>query len=74
MGYWRENLRRSIRDWEGREVFVGIIVILVTALGYGVFTANPEVTRIAAIAAVGYIALLVLPPYLQHFGLKDKAT
>jgi hypothetical protein len=57
--YWHENIRRSLRDWEGREVVIGLLLIVLTALGYGVVRDDPNVTRMAAIAAIGYVAILM---------------
>lgn len=58
-GYWRENIRRSLQDWEGKEGMVGILLILLTAFGYGWWAAQPTVAKWSAIAAVAYVAVLV---------------
>jgi hypothetical protein len=33
-GYWRENFRRSFKDWDGTDGVLGIAVILITSFGY----------------------------------------
>jgi drug/metabolite transporter (DMT)-like permease len=58
-GYWKENIRRSLRDWEGREVLVGLLVIFLTALGYSFWTKNAEISKMAATATAGYVSLLI---------------
>jgi hypothetical protein len=60
LGYWRENIRRSLQDWEGREPMIGLLVFVLIALGYGVVTSDPAVTRFGAVCALGYVALLML--------------
>src|SRR5882724_12192785 len=57
--YWRENFRRSLRDWDGRELMVGLLVIALTAFGYGVWKDDPQVMKWASIVGVGYFGLLV---------------
>jgi hypothetical protein len=51
-GYWRENVRRSLRNWEGREVLIGLLVFFLTALGYGVWTQDAEISKMAATGVV----------------------
>jgi hypothetical protein len=59
-GYWQENLRRMLHDWEGREKMIGLAVLVGTALGYGVLFDKPEIAKLGAVGAVAYLALLVL--------------
>lgn len=58
-GYWSENLRRSFRDWEGREAMAGLLIILVTAIGYGAVFNEPSVAKWSAIIAVAYVGMLL---------------
>ena len=58
--YWKENLRRSFKVWEGREFLIGLLVILATASGYGVYTNDPRLARVFAVAAVVYVGFLML--------------
>lgn len=59
-GYWRENIRRSFREWEGREPVAGLLILLIIAAGYGTLANDPQLGRSAAIAVVAYVAFLVL--------------
>jgi hypothetical protein len=58
--YWKENFRRSFKMWEGREFMIGLLVILITAFGYGVYTDQPGMARGFAITALVYVCFLLL--------------
>jgi hypothetical protein len=58
-GYWRENFRRLLHDWDQRETLIGLVVLVVTALGYGVIAQNPTVVKWSTFAVLVYVVLLL---------------
>lgn len=57
--YWRQNLKRSLTDWKERNAVVGLLIVVASAFGYGIYAEDPAVVKWSAVAGAGYIALLL---------------
>lgn len=60
LDYLRENLSRTLRDWEGWQAVLGLGVILVSALGLDAYRQDASLGRWAAVAAGLYLAVMLL--------------
>lgn len=76
--YWRENLRRSFRDWEKSEAILAVIPVIVSLvatwgiLQSGFIDAIPEVLGVAFLAWLLVLILFITPARMWNVIRKDK--
>lgn len=74
LGYWKENLRRTFRDYEDRSTVIGILAIVLAAFGYGHLTDDPGVAKLTATIIVAYLLaqLLIVTPARMWIEARGK--